>query len=102
MNSKFKAPAALGLAIEAAKTKKELGPLIETYKVIYGEPPGILYKMLEGLPDVMAPQHVEVLIREDGQTLWVNVDGVCKFRACKIGKVKVNDQRVSKTKGKKI
>lgn len=43
--------------------------------------------------DVHAPKVVQVVIRNDSKTLWVNVDGVCKFRACRIEKLQVDDQR---------
>lgn len=35
--------------------------------------------------DIRSPKHqVQVLIREDGRTLWVNVDGKCELRICAI------------------
>jgi hypothetical protein len=43
--------------------------------------------------DITAPQDVEVQIRGDGRVVWVNVDGICRFRACQIGHVTVNDER---------
>jgi hypothetical protein len=49
--------------------------------------------------DVTAPKVVQVVVREDGKTIWVNVDGVCKFRACQIGKLIVDDQRKKKRSG---
>jgi len=41
--------------------------------------------------DVSSPEIVQV--QTDGQTLWVNVNGVCMFRACKIGVLTIEDQR---------
>lgn len=39
-----------------------------------------------GLPqvDVTAPEHVEVRIRGDKKVVWVNIDGVCVLRVCRI------------------
>lgn len=34
--------------------------------------------------DVTSPELVEVVISEDSKTLWINVDGICMFRACRI------------------
>lgn len=46
--------------------------------------------------DVTAPEHVEVLIRNDGKVLWVNVDGCCEFRASRISKsIEIKDERVN-------
>jgi len=43
--------------------------------------------------DLTAPKEVEILIRYDGTVVWVNVDGTCRFRACRIGKLVVDDKR---------
>lgn len=48
--------------------------------------------------DVTEPSHVEVLIRHDSKVIWVNVDGICRFRACRIGNLVVNDERTSDQK----
>lgn len=45
--------------------------------------------------DIIAPDRVEVLIRHDGKVVWVNVDGICRFRACRIVNLEVNDERKS-------
>lgn len=37
--------------------------------------------------DITAPDNVEVLLREDGKVLWVNVDGVCRLRICRVEKI---------------
>ena len=42
------------------------------------------------MEDVTAPRHVEIRIREDGKVVWVNVDGICRFRACRIENLIVN------------
>lgn len=46
--------------------------------------------------DLTAPEHVEVVIREDSQVVWVNVDGIARFRACRIGHLSVEDNRPKK------
>ena len=44
--------------------------------------------------DITAPAYVEVKVREDGQVLWVNVDGVCALRICRPqNKITVIDHR---------
>jgi hypothetical protein len=46
--------------------------------------------------DLTAPLHeVEILIREDGSVLWVNVDGINRLRICQIpqGVLKIEDHR---------
>lgn len=34
--------------------------------------------------DITQPEEVEVLVRADRKVLWVNVDGQCKLRICRI------------------
>lgn len=43
--------------------------------------------------DITAPKMVEVVIRDDGKVLWVNIDGICRLRACRIKKLVVADGR---------
>jgi hypothetical protein len=44
--------------------------------------------------DITAPNHsVQIEIREDGQVIWVNIDGVCALRVCRIPKLELNDSR---------
>lgn len=43
--------------------------------------------------DVSHPKEIEVLIRADGKILWINVDGVCLLRACKIKHINIVDER---------
>jgi hypothetical protein len=43
--------------------------------------------------DVAEPKSLEIIIREDAKTVWVNVDGICRFRACKIQGLFIHDQR---------
>ena len=45
--------------------------------------------------DINDPKGVQVQIRADGDTLWVNVDGKCALRIVGIppGRIQVYDQR---------
>ena len=45
------------------------------------------------LLDIKGAEHVEVLIKEDRKTIWVNVDGLCRLRICRIGELVVNDEK---------
>lgn len=44
--------------------------------------------------DITAPEIVEIQIRSDGKVVWVNVDGICRLRACQVKHVVFNDERV--------
>jgi hypothetical protein len=46
--------------------------------------------------DVTEPYVVEVQIRGDSTVVWVNVNGICLFRACRIGTLIVTDERKKK------
>ena len=48
------------------------------------------------MKDITAPEEVEILIKEDGKVIWINVDGICELRACRIGKLTLNDERKKK------
>ena len=50
--------------------------------------------------EIFKPQHVEVVIRHDGKTIWINVDGQCSFRAAQCGRIQVNDQRKETSKNR--
>lgn len=43
--------------------------------------------------DITGANIVDVQIRADGTVIWVNVDGVCKLRICRIEKLTVEDNR---------
>jgi hypothetical protein len=45
------------------------------------------------MKDITAPEEVEILIKEDGKVIWINVDGICELRVCRISKLTVNDER---------
>lgn len=55
--------------------------------------------------DITAPKAgVEVLVRDDGSVLWVNVDGICRLRICRIGdnQLVITDERVHHNKPKTV
>jgi hypothetical protein len=54
-------------------------------------------KMLEMI-DITAPETVQVQINLHGNTLWVNVDGICRFRACRIGNLAIYDDRIARSR----
>jgi hypothetical protein len=43
--------------------------------------------------DVTGPQLVEIQIRSDGKVIWVNIDGVCLLRCCRIESLRIDDAR---------
>ena len=43
--------------------------------------------------DITAPDVVEMRVRFDGKVVWINVDGICRFRACQIKTVVIEDDR---------
>lgn len=43
-----------------------------------------LHKINDSAVDISSPESVEVLTRADKKVLWVNVNGVCVLRICKI------------------
>jgi hypothetical protein len=42
--------------------------------------------------EIVGPQEVEILIRGDGKTIWVMVDGICQLRIGQIGNLKFNGE----------
>lgn len=43
--------------------------------------------------DITSPKIVEIQISHDSKTVWINVDGICRLRACRIQNLKLNDER---------
>jgi hypothetical protein len=43
--------------------------------------------------DITGAEVVEVLIRNDGSVVWVNIDGICILRVCRVKKLELNDLR---------
>ena len=37
-----------------------------------------------GMVDITSPEVVQIEISADRKIIWVNVDGVCRLRACRI------------------
>lgn len=40
--------------------------------------------------DINAPDTVQVQVSGDGKTLWVNVDGICRLRCCRIQHLEID------------
>ena len=40
--------------------------------------------------DISTPECVEILVRKDKKVIWINVDGICTFRASRIKQLKQN------------
>lgn len=43
--------------------------------------------------DITEPEVVQVDIKSDGKVIWINVNGICMFRACRIKNLEINDGR---------
>lgn len=41
-------------------------------------------ELMEAHVDITEPQIVEIVVRDDKKVVWVNVDGVCVCRICRI------------------
>jgi hypothetical protein len=55
------------------------------------------FKSKEGPIDIEDAEEVEILVREDGRTLWINTSLGCLARLCRIkGKITVRDERKKK------
>lgn len=50
-------------------------------------------KLLEKSIDVTGAEYCEIRIRDDGTVIWVNVDGICVCRICRIENLSVVDDR---------
>lgn len=50
----------------------------------------------DAMLDITAPEIVQVQIDSNSKIVWVNVDGVCRFRACQIKQFELDDQRRGK------
>jgi hypothetical protein len=46
--------------------------------------------------DITNPPRVEIVVRADGKTIWVNVDGIYTLRICQIKYLIIEDQRKDK------
>ena len=46
-------------------------------------------KLVRAHVDITAPRGVEVAYSADRKVLWVNVDGICVLRCCRIEDLKV-------------
>lgn len=52
-----------------------------------------LEKLTQVMVDVTEPVSVDVAIREDGQVVWINVNGICVLRACRAQRINILDDR---------
>ncbi len=48
------------------------------------------------LQDIRDPENVNIVIDSKGETIWININGVCRLRACRIGTLTVLDDRKAK------
>ena len=46
--------------------------------------------------DITSPETVEIQIRNDATTIWINVDGICRLRACRIKNLILIDEHSNK------
>ena len=53
--------------------------------------------MTKEMVDICGPEIVEVHIRWDQKVLWVNVEGQCVLRICRIEKFELKDDRQVRT-----
>jgi len=52
-----------------------------------------LSEILGHFLDLTEPECVEIEIQRDGKVVWINVNGLCRLRACKIKDLKLIDNR---------
>lgn len=43
--------------------------------------------------DVTSPEYLEIEISDSGNVIWIHVDGITVFRACRIANLTVHDNR---------
>lgn len=53
--------------------------------------------LLAAALDVTAPQHIDITIDEHAKVVWINVNGVCLLRACRISRLDLSDGHTSST-----
>ena len=51
------------------------------------------------MKELTAPEYLEIVISEDGKTVWINDDVHCVFRSCRIQELKVDDRRRKTRRG---
>jgi hypothetical protein len=59
------------------------------YKKLYKE----IAENIEFLPEIDVAKPKSIKIRDDGSVVWINVAGVCLFRACQIENLILIDER---------
>lgn len=50
----------------------------------------------DGMMDITAPDTLQVQIRSDDKVIWINMDGKCVFRACRINKFELIDDNLKR------
>ena len=50
-------------------------------------------ELMDAHLDITAPACVDIQIKENGRVIWVNVNGVCILRICRIPCLEVQDNR---------
>lgn len=43
--------------------------------------------------DIAGAETVEVQIRDDGKVVWINIDGICRFRVQRFEQLLISDER---------
>lgn len=43
--------------------------------------------------DITGPEHVEIALNEAHEIIWVNVDGICRLRICKVKHLVIEDMK---------
>lgn len=52
---------------------------------------GLQKTVLGDMTDIIAPDAVQIQVRPDRKTLWVNVNGICVLRCCQIKELDIED-----------
>jgi hypothetical protein len=47
--------------------------------------------------DLTSPRYIQIRISRDRKTIWINTEKECIFRACKIGKLDIDDLKEIKS-----
>jgi len=53
--------------------------------------------VIKEMQDITAPETVEIQIRSDAKTIWINIDGICRLRACRIKNLVLIDEHSKRT-----
>jgi len=78
--------------IDPKDLKQALG---RSHKSFDGE--NLALKLKDNMIDITAPETVEIQIRSDAKTIWINIDGICRLRACRIKNLVLIDEHSKRT-----